>query len=137
MRPSIEERMNRQIGKAETYNGMFDAAVTAVETTTSETAVEVADNQYTVTSNALTAYITCTDNDYATIIVNIDYQAAGGIQRVADLSVNADGGYEETYRSIPRAIRNTVFGIINDVIDAVCGLLDGQATESGNDNDGE
>lgn len=124
MRPSIEERMNRQIGKAETYNGMFDAGVTAVETATSQTAVEVADNQYTVTSNALTTYITCSDNDYATITVAIDYQAAGGMQRVADLSVNVDGVYEETYHSIPRAIRSTVFGIINDAIDAICGFIE-------------
>lgn len=29
MRPSIEERMNRQIEKAGIYNGMFDAGVTA------------------------------------------------------------------------------------------------------------
>lgn len=124
MRPSIEERMNRQIEKAETYNGMFDAGVTAVETATSQTAVEVADNQYTVTSNALTTYITCSDNDYATITVGIDYQAAGGMQRVANLSVNVDGVYEETYHSIPRSIRNTVFGIVNDVIDAICGFIE-------------
>lgn len=137
MRPSIEERMNRQIEKSRTYNGMFDAAVTAVETATSESAVEVADNQYTVTSNALTAYITCSDNDYSTISVNIDYQAAGGTQRVADLTVNVDGVYEETYHSIPRAIRSVVFDIINDVIDAVCTLLEEQAADPGNDNDGE
>lgn len=54
MRPSIEERMNRQIEKAGIYNGMFDAGVTAVETATSGSAVQVSDNQYTVTSNALT-----------------------------------------------------------------------------------
>lgn len=135
MRPSIEERMNRQIEKAETYNGMFDAGVTAVETATSESAVEVADNQYTVTSNGLTTYITCTDNDYATINVGIDYQAAGGMQRVADLSVNVDGIYEETYHSIPRSIRNAVFGIINDVIDAICEFLDEQNSVSGNNGD--
>lgn len=126
MRPSIEERMNRQIEKAETYNGMFDAGVSAVETATSETAVEVADNQYTVTSNALTTYITCSDNDYATISVNIDYQGAAGMQRVADLTVNVDGVYEETYHSIPRAIRSTVFNIVNDVIDAICGYIEGE-----------
>lgn len=135
MRPSIEERMNRQIEKAETYNGMFDAGVTAVETATSATAVEVADNQYTVTSNGLTTYITCTDNDYATINVGIDYQAAGGMQRVADLTVNVDGVYEETYHSIPRSIRNAVFGIINDVIDAICEFLDEQNSVSGNNGD--
>jgi hypothetical protein len=137
MRPSIEERMNRQIEKSRTYNGMFDAGVTALETATSESAVEVADNQYTVTSNTLTSYITCSDNDYATISVNIDYQTANGMQRVADLTVNVNGIYEETYHSIPRAIRSAVFNIINDVIDAVCGFLDDQNYSDAIDNDGE
>lgn len=137
MRPNIEERMNRQIEKAGIYNGMFDAGVTAVETATSETAVQVSDNQYTVTSNALTTYITCSDNDYATISVNIDYQGAAGMQRVADLTVNVDGVYEETYHSIPRAIRSAVFNIINDVIDAICTLLEDRAADSGNGNNGE
>jgi hypothetical protein len=116
---------------------MFDAGVTALETATSESAVEVADNQYTVTSNTLTSYITCSDNDYATISVNIDYQTAGGMQRVADLTVNVNGIYEETYHSIPRAIRSAVFNIINDVIDAVCGFLDDQNYSDAIDNDGE
>ena len=127
MRQAIEERMNRQIEKSRTYNGMFDAAVTAVETAASGSAVQVSDNQFSVTSNTLTTYITCSDNDYATINVNIDYQAGtGNMQRVADLNVNIDGAYEETYHSIPRAIRSAVFDIVNDVIDAVCGFLDNQ-----------
>ena len=106
---------------------MFDAAVTAVETATSPSAVQVADNQFSVTSNTLTTYITCSDNDYATINVDIDYQAGtGNMQRVADLNVNINGAYEENYHSIPRAIRNTVFSIINDVIDAICGYIEGE-----------
>ena len=131
MRPSIEERMNRQIEKAGTYNGMFDAGVSAVETATSGSAVQVSDNQYTVTSNALTTYITCSDNDYATISVNIDYQGAAGMQRVADLTVNVDGVYEETYHSIPRTIRSSVFNIINEAIDAICTLLDNTVADDG------
>lgn len=127
MRQAIEERMNGQIEKSRTYNGMFDVAVTAVETATSASAVQVADNQFSVTSNTLTTYITCSDNDYATINVDIDYQAdTGNMQRVADLNVNINGAYEENYHSIPRAIRNTVFSIINDVIDAICGYIEGE-----------
>lgn len=137
MRQAIEERMNGQIEKSRTYNGMFDAAVTAVETATSASAVQVADNQFSVTSNTLTTYITCSDNDYATINVNIDYQAAAGMQRVADLTVNVDGVYEETYHSIPRAIRSAVFNIINDVIDAICTLLEDRTADSGNGNNGK
>jgi hypothetical protein len=138
MRQAIEERMNGQIEKSRTYNGMFDAAVTAVETVTSGSAVQVADNQFSVTSNTLTTYITCSDNDYATINVNIDYQAdTGNMQRVADLNVNINGAYEETYHSIPRAIRSAVFDIVNDVIDAVCGFLDNQNYSDAIDDDGE
>lgn len=138
MRQAIEERMNRQIEKSRTYNGMFDAAVTAVETAGSGSAVQVSDNQFSVTSNTLTTYITCSDNDYATINVNIDYQTGtGNMQRVADLNVNIDGAYEETYHSIPRAIRSAVFDIVNDVIDAVCGFLDNQNYTDAADTDGE
>ena len=138
MRQAIEERMNGQIEKSRTYNGMFDAAVTAVETATSGSAVQVSDNQFSVTSNTLTTYITCSDNDYATINVNIDYQAdTGNMQRVADLNVNINGAYEETYHSIPRAIRSAVFDIVNDVIDAVCGFLDDQNYGDAVDTDGE
>lgn len=138
MRQAIEERMNRQIEKSRTYNGMFDAAVSAVETAGSGSAVQVSDNQFSVTSNTLTTYITCSDNDYATINVNIDYQTGtGNMQRVADLNVNIDGAYEETYHSIPRAIRSAVFDIVNDVIDAVCGFLDNQNYSDAVDTDGE
>ena len=139
MRQAIEERMNRQIEKSRTYNGMFDAAVSAVETAASGSAVQVSDNQFSVTSNTLTTYITCSDNDYATINVNIDYQTGtGNMQRVANLNVNIDGVYyEETYHSIPRAIRSAVFDIVNDVIDAVCGFLDDQNYSDAVDTDGE
>jgi hypothetical protein len=139
MRQAIEERMNRQIEKSRTYNGMFDAAVSAVETAASGSAVQVSDNQFSVTSNTLTTYITCSDNDYATINVNIDYQTGtGNMQRVADLNVNIDGVYyEETYHSIPRAIHSAVFDIVNDVIDAVCGFLDDQNYSDAVDTDGE
>jgi hypothetical protein len=59
------------------------------------------------------------------------------MQRVADLNVNINGAYEETYHSIPRAIRSAVFDIVNDVIDAVCGFLDDQNYGDAVDTDGE
>lgn len=125
MKPSIEERMLRQIGKTRKYNGMFDAAVTSVETTTATTSVETMDNQYTVTKDLYKVYIQCTDNDYSTIIVSIDYETQpGGFTRVADLSINADGVYEENYHSIPRPIRTTVFNIVNNVIDDVIAFIE-------------
>lgn len=124
MRPSIEERMERQLVKTRMYNGMFDTAVTAVEVSTTATATEVTDNQYSVTMSNLTAYINCSDSDYGTISVGIDYQADGIYSRVADLSINVDGTYEENYHSIPKTIRTTVFGIINETIDDVLEFIE-------------
>lgn len=124
MRPSIEERMERQLVKTRMYNGMFDTAVTAVEVSTTATATEVTDNQYSVTMSNLTTYINCSDSDYGTISVGIDYQADGIYSRVADLSINVDGTYEENYHSIPKTIRTTVFGIINETIDDVLEFIE-------------
>lgn len=137
MRPSIEERMERQLVKTRMYNGMFDTAVTAVEVSTTASAVEVTDNQYSVTTGNLTTYINCTDGDYGTINVGIDYQADGSYSRVADLSINVDGTYEENYHSIPRAIRTTVFGIINEAIDDVLEFIEDFVPNDVNEPAGE
>ena len=125
MRPSIEERMERQISKARTYNGMFDVAVSAVETSLSATAVESMDNQYTATADNLTVFITCNDSDNSTIYVSVDYQSTTGNMRIADLTINVDAVYEEHYHSIPRAIRTTVFEVINTVIDDITAFIEG------------
>lgn len=137
MRPSIEERMERQLVKTRMYNGMFDTAVTAVEVSTTASATEVTDNQYSVTTGNLTTYINCTDGDYGTINVGIDYQADGSYSRVADLSINVDGTYEENYHSIPRAIRTTVFGIINEAIDDVLEFIEDFDPNAVNESAGE
>lgn len=125
MRSSIEERMERQISKARTYNGMFDVAVSAVETSLSATAVEAMDNQYTASADNLTVFITCNDSDNSTINVSVDYQSTTGNMRIADLTINVDAVYEEYYHSIPRTIRTTVFEVINTVIDDITAFIDG------------
>jgi hypothetical protein len=125
MRSSIEERMERQISKARKYNGMFDIAVSAVETTLATTAMEAMDNQYTASADNLTVFVTCNDSDNSTINVNVDYQSTSGNIRIADLTINVDAVYEEHYHSIPRAIRTTVFEIINTVIDDITSFING------------
>lgn len=125
MRESIEDRMERQISKARTYNGMFDVAVSAVETSLSATAVETMDNQYTVTVDNLTVFVRCNDSDNSTINVSVDYQSTTGNTRIADLTINVDAVYEEHYHSIPRTIRATVFDVINTVIDDITAFIDG------------
>jgi hypothetical protein len=125
MRASIEERMERQISKTRKYNGMFDVAVSAVETSLATTAVEAMDNQYTATADNLTVFITCNDSDNSTIYVSVDYQSTTGNMRIADLTINVDAVYEEHYHSIPRAIRTTVFEVINTVIDDITAFIEG------------
>lgn len=138
MKPSIEERMERQLGKTRLYNGMFNAGVESVETTMSVTSVETADNQYTATKDNFKVYIQCTDNDYSTIIISVDYQTQnGGYTRVADLSINSDGVYEENYHSIPRAIRTTIFNIVNNAIDDVVDFIENFDPNAVTSNGGE
>lgn len=138
MRPSIKERMERQLVKTRMYNGMFDAAVAAVEFSTSATATEVTDNQYSVTTDNLTTNINCSDGDYGTIAVGIDYQSAGGMStRVADLTINVDGTYEENYHSIPKAIRTAVFNIINETIDDVLEFIENFVPDAEDETAGE
>ena len=124
MRQAIEERMENQIMKARVYNAIFDVAVAAVEEASSGTASQVSDNQFNVNIENLSISTVCYDSDYSVITVGIDYQTTEVNTRVADLSINIDGTYEENYHSIPRAIRATVFNIIDNVIDEVTSFID-------------
>ena len=124
MRQAIEERMENQIMKARVYNAIFDVAVAAVEEASSGTASQVSDNQFNVNIENLSISTVCYDSDYSVITVGIDYQTTEVNTRVADLSINIDGTYEENYHSIPRAIRATVFNIIDNVIDEVTSIID-------------
>ena len=137
MRPSIEERMERQLMNARIFNNMFDIGVSAVEVSMSTVATEMSDNQYSVTADTLTTYITCSDSDWSTISVGIDYQSPTGTVRVADLAINSNGTYEENYHSIPRAIRTTVYGIIDDVIDEVTNFIDNFDPNAVTESEGE
>ena len=49
--------------------------------------------------------------------------------RIADLQINIHGQIEETYHSIPRAIRRAVMSYVDDIFDAV----DGWINENGNE----
>jgi hypothetical protein len=129
MKQSIQERMNNQIAKTTAYNTLFDVVVTAAEESLSQTSTNPADNQYNITTTDFETGIICNDNDWNTITVYINDPALQEGGRIADLQININGQIEETYHSIPRAIRRAVMSYVDDIFDAVEGWID----ENGNE----
>ena len=129
MKQSIQERMNNQIAKATTYNTLFDIVVCTSEESLSTQSTNPADNQYVIITQNFNTSIVCNDNDYNTITVSIDVPALDTGARVADVQINIFGQMEEDYHNIPRAIRSTVFGLVDDIYEAVQGWIDDQTGE--------
>lgn len=129
MKPAIEERMNNQIGKARTYNTLFDTVVCTAEESLSVTSTHPAENQFDLSTQSFNVGIICNDNDWNTISVFIDVPALDTGARVADIEINAQGGIEEDYHNIPRALRPVIFGLIDDIYEAVHGYVDGSNEE--------
>lgn len=126
MKPTIEARMNRQIENARTYNTLFDVVVAAAEESLSITAENPADNQFTLVTESFTTNIICNDNEWNTISVYIDISTPEGETRIANLQINAQGGIEEDYHNIPRTIRSLVFGLVDDIIEAIEEYIDSE-----------
>lgn len=124
MKPAIEERLNNQIGKARTYNTLFDVVVTASETSLSVTSTHPAENQFDLVTQSFNVSIICNDNDWNTISVSVDVPALDTAARVADIQINAQGGIEEDYHNIPRALRSAIFALVDDICDAIQGFID-------------
>ena len=59
MKPTIQERMERQIALTTKYNQLFDLIVTTTETSLGITATNPADNQYNVEDTDLVISIVC------------------------------------------------------------------------------
>lgn len=120
MKPSIQERMQRQINLATTYNTLFDLIVETTETSFSATATNPADNQYNVQTESLQVNVICNDNEYNTVSVFIYNPAVTENVQIGVLQININGDIDESMHNIPRALRRTV----NDYIDAVYDALD-------------
>ena len=120
MKPSIQERMQRQINLATTYNTLFDLIVETTETSFSATATNPADNQYNVQTESLQVNVICNDNEYNTISVFIYNLAVTENVQIGVLQININGDMDESMHNIPRALRR----IVNDYIDAVYDALD-------------
>ena len=120
MKPSIQERMQRQINLATTYNTLFDLIVETTETSFSATATNPADNQYNVQTESLQVNVICNDNEYNTISVFIYNPAVTENVQIGVLQININGDMDESMHNIPRALRR----IVNDYIDAVYDALD-------------
>lgn len=124
MKPSIQERMERQIALATTYNTLFDLMVTTTETSMETTSTNPADNQYNVTTQDLNINVFCNDNQYNTITIYLyDPSSQEGTQ-IGVLQININGDMDESLHNIPRAIRRKVNGYIDDLYDALDSWID-------------
>lgn len=120
MKPSIQERMERQIALATTYNTLFDLMVTTTETSFSATATNPADNQYNVETADIRVNVICNDNDYNTITIYIYNPATLENPQIGVLQISKNGDMDESLRNVPRTMRR----LVNDYIDDIYGALD-------------
>lgn len=126
MKPSIQERMQRQINLATTYNTLFDLIVETTETSFSTTAVNPADNQYNVETVDLRVTVICNDNDYNTITIYINNLATPENPQIGVLQINKNGDMDESLHNVPRALRRIVNDYIDDVYNALDSWIDNQ-----------
>jgi hypothetical protein len=126
MKPSIQERMQRQINLATTYNTLFDLIVETTETSFSATATNPADNQYNVLTESLQVNVICNDNEYNTITVFIYNLTVTENVQIGVLQININGDMDESLHNIPRAVRRVVNDYIDDIYDALDSWIDDQ-----------
>lgn len=126
MKPSIQERMQRQINLATTYNTLFDLIVETTETSFSATATNPADNQYNVQTESLQVNVICNDNEYNTVTVFIYNTAVTENVQIGVLQININGDMDESMHNIPRALRRIVNDYIDDVYNALDSWIDTQ-----------
>lgn len=124
MKPSIQERMERQIALATTYNTLFDLMVTATETSFSVTATNPADNQYNVETADIRVNVICNDNDYSTITIYIYNPATLENPQIGVLQISKNGDMDESLRNVPRTMRRLVNDYIDDIYEALDSWID-------------
>lgn len=134
MKPSIQERMERQINLTTKYNQLFDLMVTTSETSFSTQSSNPADNQYSVITEALTVNIICNDNQYNTININI--YDNGTDSQIGTLQININGDVDESLHNVPRAVRRTINSYIDDLYEAIDSWID-ELENGGNDGGDE
>ena len=126
MKPTIQERMERQIALTTKYNQLFDLMVTTSETSFDTTSTNPADNQYNIDDTDVTVSIICNDNQYNIITIYINTPAATENPQIGVLSINIDGDMDESLHNIPRAIRRKVNDYIDDLYDALDSWIDNE-----------
>lgn len=119
MKQSIQERMERQIALATTYNTLFDLMVTTTETSFAVTATNPADNQYNVETADIRVNVICNDNDYSTSTIYIYNPATLENPQIGVLQISKNGDIDESLHNVPRTLRRAVNDYIDDVYDAL------------------
>lgn len=134
MKPTIQERMERQINSATKYNQLFDLMVETTETSFSTTSTMQGDNRYDVTTSSIVIQVICNDNDWNTVTIYIlDPAHPEEGNQVGVVTINVNGGVDETFHNIPRALRRIINDYVDDIYDAIDGWID--ELENGNGND--
>lgn len=126
MKPTIQERMERQLALTTSYNTLFDLIVTTAETSLGVTATNPADNQYNIEDTDLAVSIVCNDTQYNTVTVYINNPANPENPQIGVLTINVNGDMDESLHNIPRAIRRKVNDFIDDVYDALDSWIDNE-----------
>lgn len=124
MKPTIQERMERQIALTTKFNQLFDLMVTTTETSLETTATNPAGNQYDVETAELRVNVICNDNEYNTITIYIYDPATEVNSQIGVLQININGDMDESMHNVPRAIRRIVNNYIDDIYDALDSWID-------------
>ena len=125
MKQSIQERMERQITLATSYNTLFDIVVSTTELSLETQSTSPADNQYNVVTSDIESDVICNDSEYGTITVYIYNLSDSSHTQIGTLSISINGDVDESLHNVPRAIRRTVNNYIDDIYDAIDEWIDG------------
>lgn len=126
MKPEIQARMNKGIADCTAYNTLFNLLVETSETALEVTATMLDSNQWEVNGEAISVGIVCNDNEYNTCVITIKETSTG--QAVGYLNINIHGQINEEYHSLPRSIRQAVYGYVDEIYDAVEGWINPETT---------
>jgi hypothetical protein len=121
MKPSIQARMDAAIANATAFNTLFDLLVTTSETAFDVTGTNPTENQWNVDGDVIKVAIVCNDNIWNTCTISIIQTSTN--QQVGTLGVNINGVIEETYHTLPRAIRHDVYDYVDAIYEAVEGWI--------------
>lgn len=126
MKAEIQARMNNAIQATTLYNTLFNLLVETSETALEVTATMLDSNQWAINGETISVGVVCNDNEYSTCTITI--KQTSNDQAVGYLTINIHGQINEEYHTLPRSIRQAVYGYVDEIYDAVEGWIDSSNT---------